>query len=125
MSIALFDLDFFKKVNDNLGHQMGDKVLQVFTALVKKSIRSSDVFGRWGGEEFLLICPETNQQQACILVEKIRAALEDYCFEADLKQTVSVGVVAVQAGLTVDQLLSIADQKLYLAKHTGRNKVMS
>lgn len=125
MSIALFDLDFFKKVNDNLGHQMGDKVLQVFTDLVKQNIRASDIFGRWGGEEFLLICPETNQQQAGIVLEKIRARLEDYCFDADLKQTVSVGMVEVQSGLTVDQLLSLADQKLYLAKHTGRNKVVS
>lgn len=124
MAIALFDLDFFKKVNDNFGHQMGDEVLQVFTALVKKNIRSTDVFGRWGGEEFLLICPETNQQQAFVVVDKIRIAIEAQVFEAGFKQTVSAGVVEVKESLAVDKYLSLADQKLYLAKRQGRNKVI-
>ncbi|WP_027849644.1 ABC transporter substrate-binding protein [Marinospirillum minutulum] len=125
MSIALFDLDFFKKVNDNFGHQVGDKVLQTFVELVKKNTRSTDMFGRWGGEEFLLICPETNKQQACLVVEKIRLALEKQLFEEGIKQTVSAGVVEAKQGITVDNMLSLVDQKLYLAKEAGRNKIMS
>lgn len=124
MSIALFDLDYFKKVNDQFGHQAGDKVLQAFTQLVKKNIRASDVFGRWGGEEFLLICPETSKEQACLVVNKIRKLLEEELFEGDLKQTVSAGVVEVQANVTLEGLLFLADQQLYLAKGSGRNKVM-
>ena len=125
MSIALFDLDHFKKVNDNFGHLMGDKVLQVFTSLVKSNIRISDVFGRWGGEEFLLIFPETNKQQADLVVNKIRLALEKQVFEEGLKQTVSAGIIEVQADSTLDDLLLLVDQKLYLAKGAGRNQVMS
>ncbi|NLW05253.1 MAG: ABC transporter substrate-binding protein [Pseudomonadaceae bacterium] len=125
MSIALFDLDFFKKVNDNFGHQVGDKVLQLFSNLVKENIRITDIFGRWGGEEFLLIFPETNKQQACLVVEKIRKTLEEQVFEEGLKQTVSIGVVEAQAELTLDDMLLLVDQKLYLAKGTGRNKIVS
>lgn len=125
LSIALFDLDYFKKVNDNFGHQIGDAVLKFFTDLVKNNIRSTDVFGRWGGEEFLLIFPETNKQNACILADRIRQCLEVHLFEAGFKQTVSAGVVEVQANLTADQFLFLADKQLYLAKQTGRNKVMS
>ncbi|GLR65259.1 ABC transporter substrate-binding protein [Marinospirillum insulare] len=125
MSIALFDLDLFKKVNDNFGHQVGDKVLQAFVELVDKNTRVNDVFGRWGGEEFLLICPETNKEQACLVVEKIRSALEKQFFDEGIKQTVSAGIVEAKQGLTVDDLLSLADEKLYLAKGAGRNKAMS
>ena len=125
MSIALLDLDFFKQVNDGFGHQVGDKVLQIFAGLIDKNTRSTDMFGRWGGEEFLIIFPETNKQQACLVVDKIRLALENQFFEEGLKQTVSVGVVEAKEDLTVDRLLSLVDEKLYLAKDTGRNKIMS
>lgn len=76
MSVALFDLDYFKRINDEYGHQTGDKVLQVFADLVRKQIRTNDVFGRWGGEEFLLIYPGTNQAQATEATNKIRKALD-------------------------------------------------
>jgi len=125
MSIALFDLDYFKNINDEFGHQMGDRVLQTFAELVNKNIRVTDIFGRWGGEEFLLICPETNKEQAFQVVNKIRLALADQVFEEGVKQTVSAGVVQVARSLTVDDLLSLADRRLYLAKDAGRNKIMS
>lgn len=125
MSIAMFDLDYFKKVNDSFGHQIGDLVLKGFADLVKNNIRASDVFGRWGGEEFLLICPETDKYQAYLVVEKIRKLLENQCFTEDLKQTVSVGVAEVKSEVTLDDLLSLADQRLYLAKSSGRNKIIS
>lgn len=124
VTIALFDLDFFKQVNDRFGHLMGDKVLLVFATLAKKNIRTTDIFGRWGGEEFLLICPETNKHQAYVVVEKIRKGLEAYIFEEGLTQTVSIGLVEYQAQLSLEALLLLADQKLYLAKSDGRNRII-
>ena len=112
-------------MNDSFGHQIGDLVLKGFADLVKNNIRASDVFGRWGGEEFLLICPETDKYQAYLVVEKIRKLLENQCFTEDLKQTVSVGVAEVKSEVTLDDLLSLADQRLYLAKSSGRNKIIS
>lgn len=98
LAIALFDLDYFKRVNDS--------------------------FGRWGGEEFLLIFPETDKQQAFIAAEKIRQVLEKQLFEENIKQAVSVGVVEASPNSTVNDMLSLADKKLYLAKETGRNQVI-
>ncbi|WP_177203438.1 transporter substrate-binding domain-containing diguanylate cyclase [Marinospirillum celere] len=123
LSVVLFDLDFFKAVNDQHGHQLGDEILKKFAVLVKSKTRSSDIFGRWGGEEFLLICPETNSQQACLVAEKIRMALESYEFPAGIQQRLSAGVMSLQAGMTIHQLLSGADYQLYRAKEAGRNQV--
>lgn len=125
MSLALFDLDHFKKVNDTFGHPVGDKVLKVFAKLVQENIRKTDVFGRWGGEEFLLVFPETNKEQAYLAVEKIRLALQAYKFEEGFQQTVSAGIVEAEESLTLNEMLLLVDKKLYLAKGTGRNKVMS
>lgn len=125
LSVVLFDLDHFKAVNDTHGHQMGDKVLQAFSGLVRQLTRSSDVFGRWGGEEFLLVCPETGLQEARAVAEKIRLALEQWPFEEGLQQRVSAGVTALASGMTLDQLLSGVDQQLYQAKAQGRNRVVA
>lgn len=125
LSVVLFDLDHFKVVNDTYGHQVGDKVLQAFAGLVRQLTRSSDVFGRWGGEEFLLVCPETSLQEATAVAEKIRVALEHLPFETGLQQHLSAGVMALAPGMTLDQLLSGVDQQLYLAKAQGRNRVVA
>lgn len=124
LAVVLFDLDYFKELNDTHGHQMGDRVLQAFAQLVKNTVRISDVFGRWGGEEFLLICPETTLQQAISVADKIRSKLEQYEFEGGVRQRVSAGVMALSEGMTVDQLLSAVDKQLYIAKESGRNQVM-
>ncbi|WP_310697755.1 diguanylate cyclase [Marinospirillum sp.] len=123
MSIVLFDLDYFKAVNDNYGHQIGDEVLKSFARLVEQKVRTSDVFGRWGGEEFLLICPETSCNQAFQAAEKIRKALEEHECPLGIEQRISAGVMALKEGMTLDQLLSGADYQLYQAKAAGRNRV--
>ena len=123
LSVVLFDLDHFKQVNDHYGHQQGDQVLKGFADLVKARIRTNDVFGRWGGEEFLLICPETSKEQACLVAEKIRAALEQHAFPQGIRQQISAGVMLLQPNMSLDQLLSGADHQLYLAKQQGRNQV--
>lgn len=124
LTVVLFDLDYFKELNDTHGHQMGDQILQDFAELVKNSVRVSDVFGRWGGEEFLLICPETTLQQAIGVADKIRSKLEQHEFEGGIRQRVSAGVMALSEGMTVDQLLSAVDKQLYIAKESGRNQVV-
>jgi len=120
---VLFDLDHFKQINDRYGHQAGDRVLQRFTTIVDKQIRQSDVFGRWGGEEFLLICPETTADQARNVAEKIRHVLSEEEFEQGFTQTVSAGVMGAAACDNIDQLISAADKQLYAAKAAGRNRV--
>lgn len=124
LSVVLFDLDYFKELNDTHGHQMGDRVLQSFAEMVKNSVRVSDVFGRWGGEEFLLICPETTLEQAIGVADKIRIKLEQYEFEGGIHQRVSAGVMALADNMSVDQLLSAVDKQLYIAKESGRNQVV-
>lgn len=123
LSVVLFDLDYFKAVNDYHGHQVGDEVLKNFAQLVEQKIRSTDVFGRWGGEEFLLICPETNQNQACLVAEKIREALERHTWPEGIQQRISAGVIGLKPGMSLDRLLSDADDQLYRAKALGRNRV--
>ena len=124
LAVVLFDLDYFKELNDTHGHQMGDRVLQAFADLVKNSVRVSDVFGRWGGEEFLLICPETTLEQAIGVADKIRIKLEQHEFEGGIHQRVSAGVMALADNMSVDQLLSAVDKQLYIAKESGRNQVV-
>lgn len=124
LSLVLFDLDSFKEVNDQYGHQVGDRVLKLFADLVRKNVRSSDVFGRWGGEEFLLILPETQLEQAIEIAEKIRSLIESHVFDERIKQTVSCGVTQLQPKQSVDHLISYVDSLLYQAKQGGRNRVV-
>lgn len=125
LSVVIFDLDNFKQVNDTYGHRVGDVVLQAFAQLVLNSIRKSDVFGRWGGEEFLLICPETDVAGAAELAEKIRAQLAALPFAEGFTQTVSSGVAQLLQGQSLEDLLSLADRLLYLAKTKGRDRVIA
>ena len=125
LSAVLFDLDYFKTVNDTYGHQVGDKVLQRFVAIVKKNIRTSDLFGRWGGEEFLLICPETGVNDASDLANKLRMLMASEKFEPDFKQTVSAGVSQLKLEQTADQLISSCDKLLYRAKKSGRDRIQA
>lgn len=122
-SILIFDIDNFKKVNDELGHQIGDKVLQEMGQIAKQIIRSNDTVGRWGGEEFLVLCPETTSQQAKLLAEQLRQAIQGNDFASQREQTVSVGVATLRKDDTIDSLIRRADQALYEAKHQGKNQV--
>lgn len=122
-SVIMFDVDHFKQVNDKLGHLEGDRVLTEIAAALRRTLRSSDIAGRWGGEEFLVLCPETAAEDAVRLGERIKSSVA--CLETkDSRQiTVSLGVAQAEEQDTPDSLLFRADKALYQAKNTGRNKV--
>ena len=128
LSLIMLDLDHFKEVNDKHGHLTGDKVLQTFATLVKKTIRDIDQFARYGGEEFVLILPEADREGACVLAERIRKLVEDTNFgDADgepLHVTISAGIANYpEHGTSEKEIIESADKVLYLAKHGGRNRV--
>ena len=124
LSILMFDLDFFKRINDNYGHQAGDKVLVEVSKTVKELLRKSDYFGRYGGEEFLVILPETELSNAYILSNRIREAVEelewDFCDDCNV--TISGGVVE-NFGEDINRMIKRADNLLYSAKENGRNRI--
>ncbi len=122
-SVILLDLDDFKSINDNFGHQTGDLVLKKIASILIKNTRIVDTVGRWGGDEFLLICPETTAHSAMILSENIRVAIAESKFTKVGSITVSIGVASYYDGDTQESLLERADQALYRAKESGKNKV--
>lgn len=121
LSIILFDIDDFKQVNDTYGHLTGDIVLKELSHMMKSMTRSTDVVGRYGGEEFLLILPGTNLEGAKILTQKIQSELNSTSFEKDISITVSGGI-SQYSNESVDELMSITDKKLYKAKRSGKNR---
>ena len=126
-SVALLDLDEFKRVNDTFGHVVGDDVLRLFAKTAHAQMRESDAFGRLGGEEFMLILGGTAPEAARTPVERLCAAFAQRDWSGiagDLRVTVSAGVAGFQPGETVSQLLSRADGALYEAKRAGRNRVV-
>lgn len=123
LSIVIFDLDHFKSVNDTFGHQVGDTVLIAVADILRQCVRTVDIAGRWGGEEFLVISPDTDVHGAEQLAEKIRAAIEAYDFPTVGHKTASFGVAEFAEGDSIDTLTTRADSALYHAKETGRNRV--
>ncbi|GLC87226.1 GGDEF domain-containing response regulator [Lysinibacillus piscis] len=127
-SIAIVDLDYFKKVNDTYGHLIGDEVLKGFANLVMTLKREQDIFCRYGGEEFVILMPKTNSEGAYILVERLRKAMEVKFFTANntsFQVTFSAGVAETMAkNLHPQKLLEQADQALYKAKQSGRNQTI-
>jgi diguanylate cyclase (GGDEF)-like protein len=123
LSAVLLDVDKFKSVNDTYGHQVGDSVLVELTQLLLKNIRCTDIFGRWGGEEFLLILPNTSLDNAGVQAEKLRRLIEVSQFKEVGKVTVSFGVSSCLEKGTERSLIEAADQALYEAKKSGRNQV--
>ena len=127
-SIALIDLDWFKRINDTYGHPTGDEVLRTFAITVFANIRGIDRFGRYGGEEFLLVLPNTPHDVAAHMLDRLRAIIAELdwsAFSSGMRVTVSAGVVALKANETADALLARADTALYKAKEQGRNRVVS
>ena len=120
-SVVIVDIDHFKSINDIYGHQIGDKVLIEFATILKNNSRSTDIAGRWGGEEFLIILPNTNQDEACAVAEKMRFQIAQYSFDTVGPKTASFGVS--QFSLNIHETISRADEALYQAKNEGRNKV--
>lgn len=125
-SVILIDIDFFKKVNDTFGHQIGDDVLKESAQVLKNSIRLTDVLGRWGGEEFLIISPQTNLEGAVKIAEHINNAIKLYKFKTyPNKVTMSIGVASYFEDMSkIEEILLNADKSLYKAKENGRDRVV-
>lgn len=123
LSLLIIDVDFFKSINDTYGHPVGDKVLREITQLLQRHCRSSDTLGRWGGEEFLVICPETSLEGALSFGELLRTKIADCHFSTRIAATISIGVAQIETDHSVDALLETADSALYEAKNSGRNCV--
>jgi len=124
LSIIIFDLDHFKAINDNYGHSQGDLVLRTVSNVIEASRRLSDKAGRWGGEEFMIVSPNTNLKGALKLAEHLRQAIAALPFEKSGPVTSSFGVATYLSGETVEQFVARADMQLYAAKHSGRNCVV-
>lgn len=125
LSLILIDIDHFKTINDEHGHAIGDHVLSTLSHIVKQHIRTNDLFARWGGEEFVLVCRNTKIEQASLIAEKIRELIAYYEFNDNVKVTASFGVATLNANETLEQLFNNADKALYQAKHEGRNRVVT
>jgi len=121
----MIDVDHFKRINDDFGHLVGDKVLIAMADLVSRSVRAIDLPARWGGEELVVLCPDSRLDQAMILAERIRRAVRDHDFGTGRRQTVSIGVATLGPSDDIDQLLNRADQALYIGKSRGRDRVCS
>jgi diguanylate cyclase (GGDEF)-like protein len=123
LSIILIDVDHFKYVNDTHGHLVGDQVLYKVAQILSSVCRKNDLIGRWGGEEFLVICPQTNLEDALIVAERMRIAVENLTYNIEsLKVSISLGIATYQIGDTVEKMMKRADLALYKAKGNGRNQ---
>ncbi len=124
-SLIMIDVDHFKKVNDVFGHSSGDLVLMGIAAVMKKNIRKTDLIGRYGGEEFIVLLPETSGEEAAVVAEKIREMVSSHSFQRIGVVTVSCGVANISDQIKdVDSVIKNADRNLYKAKRDGRNKVV-
>ena len=122
-SIIFLDIDHFKRINDNYGHNVGDDILVQFCHVINSTSRADDVLARWGGEEFLLLCPNTPLNHAVLVAEKIRATIEEASWPDNIKLTSSLGVAQMRDE-DLTSFIGRADQALYSAKNSGRNKTV-
>ncbi|KIZ40652.1 MULTISPECIES: GGDEF domain-containing protein [Rhodopseudomonas] len=128
LSVALIDLDLFKQINDTHGHPTGDEVLRTFAITIFANIRNIDKFGRYGGEEFLLVMPNTSNDEAVDMLERLRAIVAELdwsAFSVGMSVTISAGVATLAADESPDAILARADNALYAAKNRGRNRIAS
>lgn len=126
LCFLLFDIDFFKKVNDTYGHLAGDLVIKSIAKAIKSRIRKTDIIGRYGGEEFMLVLSETNLEQSKVIAENLRKLVEDldiFYNNIRIKVTISIGIAEFQGNMELQDIISFADEALYRAKNSGRNKV--
>lgn len=120
-ALIMFDIDFFKHINDSYGHETGDKILKEVTRVVSANLRQNDIFARWGGEEFMIFLPHATDEGAIALAEKLRQLIENNPFEKKIKVTCSFGVTTVNADDEYSQKIQEIDKALYDAKNNGRN----
>lgn len=123
LCIMLIDIDHFKRVNDVFGHPVGDYVLKKVAECIKDKTRTKDITGRWGGEEFLVICPETSLTEAGVIADYLRMEIEKLDLIAEHKVTISVGIAQMRTDERAEQTIARADTMLYRSKHNGRNQV--
>jgi len=121
--IMMIDIDYFKKVNDTLGHQEGDRILQLLSEVMRNMLRKTDMIGRWGGEEFIIILPNTSLKEASVAAENLRMSVEEYPFGLNHPITISIGVGELVRSRTVHENIARVDTALYEAKNSGRNRV--
>jgi len=127
LSILMFDIDFFKKINDSFGHQTGDKVLKEVASSIQKKIRKGDILARYGGEEFIVLLPETKKPKAIELAERLRKTIENkeiIANDQSINVTASFGVSTLNGNVDTKSIVYEADAMLYKAKANGRNVVM-
>jgi diguanylate cyclase len=125
-SVAMIDIDWFKRINDTYGHPAGDEVLRTVAITVFANIRANDRFGRYGGEEFLLVLPGTARDEAALIVERLRAMIAELdwnAFAIDMAVTISAGIASLAPDDSSDAILARADRALYAAKAGGRNRI--
>ena len=123
VSLILLDIDHFKSVNDRFGHDTGDEILRAVARVLQQGARLSDVIGRWGGEEFLIVCADTPAASAAMLAERLAASLRQSDFDKVGRVTASFGVAEALSGDGMRELVDRADRALYEAKHGGRDRV--
>ncbi len=124
LTLAILDIDHFKYINDNFGHPTGDEVLKDFAAVISRRIRKSDLLARVGGEEFVLVMPETPVEDSLRLLERLRTTVAEHSFSHGRKVTVSIGLTGFYGSERLEGLMDIADKALYKAKQDGRDRVI-
>jgi diguanylate cyclase (GGDEF)-like protein len=123
-SVILIDIDHFKLVNDTHGHLVGDSILKEFATILKDAARDTDFIGRWGGEEFIVVCTQTSKEDAISLAEHLRTKIQDFDFTKVGKKTASFGVAVSRENNDAESIIDNADKALYRAKNGGRNQVI-
>ena len=124
LSLVIFDIDDFKRVNDSYGHLVGDSIIQNITSAIKKAIRNTDVFARWGGDEFVILLPGTDTHQALEMMDRMRVCVQNSQYHKEANVTCSFGLAALRKNESAEALLQRADQLLYDAKGCGKNMVI-
>jgi diguanylate cyclase (GGDEF)-like protein len=124
LSLVMIDIDNFKRVNDDFGHLIGDSVIQNIASIIKKAIRNTDIFARWGGEEFVILLPNTDIQQAMEMADRMRICIQENKYDKAENITCSFGLAALRKNEKAESLLQRVDKLLYEAKNFGKNAVV-